>query len=157
MVDRRVLMADPTSGRTDTKENSMSSGKLKVTPPRWTVAVAVSTAALTLAAFMVAVVAATAARTGLPPFDDVGSDHPHRGDIEHAVDKGWFFGYNDGTFKPDRIVTPNQITKILPRAFPFGSTRAELSSFLRGGTERLDFFRGQQQADRCTPLDPASA
>ena len=70
-------------------------------------------------------------------FSDVASDHPQLGDIEYAVAQGWFQGYGDGTFKPDRAITQKQITTVIGRAFPEGSTRADLATFLRGGTDRL--------------------
>ena len=87
-------------------------------------------AAAVLAAGSVAVAASSS-------FSDVASDHPQLGDIEYAVAQGWFQGYGDGTFKPDRAVTQKQITTVIGRAFPEGLTRADLATFLRGGTDRL--------------------
>ncbi len=87
-------------------------------------------AALILAAASIAVAAASS-------FSDLPNDHPQRGDVEYAVEQGWFQGYGDGTFKPDRAITQEQIVTVIGRAFPEGSTRADLATFLRGGTDRL--------------------
>ena len=91
---------------------------------------AVIAAAAVLAAASVAVAASAS-------FDDVADDHPQRNDIEYAVAQGWFQGYGDGTFKPDRAITQRQIVTVIGRAFPEGSTRADLATFLRGGSDRL--------------------
>lgn len=70
-------------------------------------------------------------------FSDVPNDHPYNLDIVVAVQLGWFQGYPDGTFRPERTVTPAQIAKVLRRAFPSGSTRAELAAFMREGAATL--------------------
>ena len=96
----------------------------------------------------IAVVVTLTATTGVAlaatSFSDVADDHPQRSDIEYAVDRGWFLGYGDGTFKPDRAITPSQIVRVLNRAFPDGATRADLATFLRGGTERLAAVRSSR-------------
>ena len=71
-------------------------------------------------------------------FRDLGTVHPNYDDIQFAVDKGWFQGYDDGTFRPDRVVSDDHLTRVIRRAFPNGATRAELATFLRGGYERLN-------------------
>jgi len=71
-------------------------------------------------------------------FRDLGTVHPNYNDIQFAVDKGWFQGYDDGTFRPDRVVSDAHLARVMRRAFPQGATRAELATFLRGGYERLD-------------------
>ena len=91
---------------------------------------AVIAAVAVLAAASVAVAASAS-------FDDVADNHPQRSDIEYAVAQGWFQGYGDGTFKPDRAITQSQIVTVIGRAFPAGSTRADLATFLRGGSDRL--------------------
>ena len=107
----------------------------------------------------IAVVVTLTATTGVAlaasSFSDVASDHPQRSDIEHAVDQGWFYGYNDGTFKPDRAITQSQIAKVLSRAFPSGSTRADLATFLRGGTERLASMRSSGLSRPTSPTPGA--
>ena len=87
-------------------------------------------AAFTLAAAGIAAAASSS-------FSDLPNDHPQRSDIEYAVEQGWFQGYGDGTFKPDRAITQAQIATVISRAFPEGSTRADLATFLRGGADRL--------------------
>lgn len=87
-------------------------------------------AAFTLAAAGVAV-AATAS------FSDLPNDHPQLSDIEYAVEQEWFFGYEDGTFRPDQTISQAQIVTVIGRAFPEGSTRADLATFLRGGAAHL--------------------
>ncbi len=71
-------------------------------------------------------------------FRDLGTAHPNYDDIQFAVDKGWFQGYDDGTFRPDRVVSDAHLARVMRRAFPQGATRAELATFLRGGYERLN-------------------
>ena len=71
-------------------------------------------------------------------FSDVDETHSRYRDIEFAVAQGWFQGYEDGTFKPDRAIPDYQVVTVLKRAFPEGATRADLAAFLRGGFERLN-------------------
>lgn len=70
-------------------------------------------------------------------FSDVDQTHPQYRDIEFAVEQGWFQGYGDGTFRPDRAITDKQIAIVIKRAFPDGASRADLATFLRGGAQRL--------------------
>ena len=60
-------------------------------------------------------------------FSDVTEDHEYRHQIEYAVQQGWFAGYEDGTFKPDRTISPAQMTTVFQRAFPDGVSRAEFA------------------------------
>ncbi len=103
---------------------------------------------------VVAAAATLMATTGVAlaasSFSDLADDHPRRDDIEYAVSQGWFQGYDDGTFKPDRAITQSQIAKVLSRAFPAGSTRADLATFLRGGTNRLAAIRVSEAFRRPT-------
>ena len=75
---------------------------------------------------------------GWPVFSDVGEDHPRRWDVEYATDYGWFQGYPDGTFRPEQTVTPAHTALVLRRAFPEGTSRADLAAFLREGRRALD-------------------
>ncbi len=75
---------------------------------------------------------------GSADFDDVAESHPQNGDIAYAVEQGWFQGYPDGTFRPDRTITPTQIAVVASRAFPAGSTRADLATFMRRGSQALN-------------------
>ena len=75
---------------------------------------------------------------GSADFDDVAESHPQNRDIAYAVQQGWFQGYPDGNFWPDRTITPNQIATVVSRAFPAGSTRADLATFMRQGSQALN-------------------
>ena len=75
---------------------------------------------------------------GSADFDDVAESHPQSGDIAYAVEQGWFQGYPDGTFRPDRTITPTQIAVVASRSFPAGSTRADLATFMRRGSQALN-------------------
>ena len=75
---------------------------------------------------------------GSADFEDVAESHPQNRDIAYTVQQGWFQGYPDGAFRPDRTITPNQIATVVSRAFPAGSTRADLATFMRQGTQVLN-------------------
>ena len=75
---------------------------------------------------------------GSANFDDVAESHPQSGDIAYAVEQGWFQGYPDSTFRPDRTITPTQIATVASRSFPAGSTRADLATFMRQGNQALN-------------------
>ena len=75
---------------------------------------------------------------GSADFDDVAESHPQNRDIAYAVQQGWFEGYPDDTFRPDRTITPNQIATVVGRAFPASSTRADLATFMRQGSQALN-------------------
>ena len=74
---------------------------------------------------------------GQTTFTDVPQEHPQRVDIEYAVAQNWFLGYTDGTFKPDRKITAEQITTVIQRAFPDGATRGDMAVFMRAGNQAL--------------------
>ena len=67
-----------------------------------------------------------------------GRPPSQREDIDYAVAQEWFFGYEDGTFKPDKIITQKQITAVVNRAFPEGATRADLATVMRAGQQALN-------------------
>lgn len=80
----------------------------------------------------------TAAAAGAQiSFSDVPEGHEQKEAIEFAVRNGWFLGYPDGTFRPDRAITPKQITTVMQRAFPEGSTRADVATFMQAGYQAL--------------------
>ena len=54
-------------------------------------------------------------------------------DVVYACQQGWFEGYPDGTFQPDRRILQHQIATVINRVFPTGATRADMAAFLRGG------------------------
>lgn len=82
----------------------------------------------------VSVTTAWAAHT----FSDVPDDHPQAGDIAYAVEKGWFVGYDDGTFRPDNKLIDRHVVIVFRRAFPEGVTRADLATILRAGDQVLN-------------------
>ena len=69
-------------------------------------------------------------------FSDVDETHPQYGYITYAAEQGWFQGYPDGTFQPDRPITPAQTARIIERAQP-GLTRSAAAVFLRAGVHAL--------------------
>ena len=66
-------------------------------------------------------------------FPDVPAISPAHADITYACRQGWFTGYPDGSFRPDRPIPAHQIATVVGRAFPAGATRADMAAFLRGG------------------------
>jgi len=70
-------------------------------------------------------------------FSDVPDHHRQAADIEYAAAQGWFQGYEDGTFRPDRMISAKNALKVLNRAFPDGVTRADLATILRAGQDAL--------------------
>ena len=84
-------------------------------------------------------------------FTDVPSDHPNRADIGTVAGWGGYSGYPDGTFRPDRRITAEQMATVLGRVFPDGMTRGEFASFMVGGKARRDGIRVTD-----TTLAPAS-
>ncbi len=91
-------------------------------------------AGLLLAAL--AAVSGLSAGSQTPPFSDVDQSHPRYQDIFHAAEQGWFQGYPDGTFQPDRPITPTQLARIIERARS-DLTRSGAAVFLRAGVHAL--------------------
>lgn len=62
------------------------------------------------AAAAVAAVAALAGAGGALAlaggFTDIADNHPRADEIARAVEEGWVYGYDDGTFRPDQRITP---------------------------------------------------
>ena len=85
---------------------------------------------------MVLALSATAA-WAVHTFSDVPDDRPHADDIAYSVEQGWFQGYSNGTFKPDRALSTNQALTVFGRAFPDGVSRADLATILRSGEAAL--------------------
>lgn len=69
-------------------------------------------------------------------FTDVQADDARRADINYASEQGWFRGYPDGSFRPDRRISEEQLARVIRRAHP-GLTRGDAAVFLRGGIDRL--------------------
>jgi len=66
---------------------------------------------------------------------DIPAEHPQETDIAYAIEKGWFVGYEDGSFRPDEEITPKQMTIVLER---FGRlTRADAATLLTAGHKAL--------------------
>lgn len=89
---------------------------------------------------LIILLASTALAAGVF-FSDVQPDHPYGYDINIAIERGYFTGYSDGTFKPDQQITSNQLSRIISRAFPDGVTRAEAAAFLVKGADALEEAR----------------
>ena len=89
-------------------------------------------------AWAVAVVMALGAGMvlGQTAFNDVPDSDPRLEDIDYAAAQGWFRGYPDGSFRPDRQITETQLAQVIRRARP-GLTRGDAAVFVRGGMDRL--------------------
>ena len=61
-------------------------------------------------------------------FKDVRSGHPASGYIQSAVNAGIISGYQDGTFKPDQLVTRGEMALFISRAFGYGVTSNSLDA-----------------------------
>lgn len=95
-----------------------------------------------IAAAAVAVLTLSATATVLAQgsrFPDVGSGDLHYEDIEWVSSpaRGYFGGYENGRFRPDRAITPEQMAKVLSRLPDSPMTRAEFASFIVGGLQRM--------------------
>ena len=106
---------------------------------------------VTIAAILCAVLAAPVVAAAR--FPDVPDSNPHSADIQWVSDgsRKYFGGYPDGSFKPDRVITPEQMAKVLDR-LPGDMTRAEFASFLVGGLQRM---RDKQNAEPTTTTTTA--
>lgn len=87
---------------------------------------------------------------------DVPPEHRQTEDISYALEKGWFTGYPDGSFRPDEVITPGQMLIVLER---FGRlTRADTATVLRHGHEALidlettDTTAAPWYVQECAPL-----
>lgn len=71
-------------------------------------------------------------------FPDVSAENPFVNDIETVAERGWFVGFEDGTFGPDRPITVSQAVRVFTRAFKDGNpTRAEFAAVLRRGVRHM--------------------
>ena len=112
-----------------------------------------------IAAAAVAVLTLSATATVLAQgsrFPDVGSGDLHYEDIEWVSSpaRGYFGGYRDGTFRPDRAITPEQMAKVLSRLPDSPMTRAEFASFIVGGLQRM---RARSAATTMAPTTTTTA
>lgn len=73
---------------------------------------------------------------GQTTFNDVPESDQRSEDIDYAAAQGWFQGYPDGSFRPDRPISEAQLARVIRRAHP-GLTRGDAAVFLRGGIDRL--------------------
>ena len=89
-----------------------------------------------LSAALAAVSALSLGAGSQTPFSDVDETHPRHSDIAYAAAQGWFQGYPDGAFQPDRPITPEQTARIIERAQP-GLTRSGAAVLLRAGVHAL--------------------
>ncbi|MCY4371546.1 MAG: S-layer homology domain-containing protein [bacterium] len=70
----------------------------------------------------------------LTKFSDVTKGHRLYNGIRIAEIEGWFAGYEDGTLRPDEVITTEQIAIVVARLYPDGATRAEVANFLAAGS-----------------------
>lgn len=90
------------------------------------------------AAVAVAVVATATVVWAQSRFPDVSAENPYIDDIEITAERGWFVGFEDGTFGPDRPITVSQAVRVFTRAFEDGNpTRAEFAAVLRRGVRHM--------------------
>lgn len=84
---------------------------------------------------------AASAQTDRPGFSDVPPDHPRKADIDYAVARGWFQGYEDRTFKPDRLISASEIAALTGRVFgevsEEGVNRLDMALFMQHGNQAL--------------------
>ena len=91
-----------------------------------------------ITAVAVVVAAAVGIAQSATPFGDVSNGHDRSADIRAVAAAGWFGGYPDGSFKPDRTITADQMATVIGRAFPGGLSRSEFASFMVGGNQRVE-------------------
>lgn len=86
----------------------------------------------------------------LAGLEDIPPEHPQIGDMHYALEKGWFTGYPDGTFRPDEPITPEQLVVVFGR---FGGplTRADLATVLRAGHQALRDLEAMETTDVTAP------
>ena len=90
------------------------------------------------AAVAVAVIATATVVWAQSRFPDVSAENPFVNDIEITAERGWFVGFEDGTFGPDRPITVSQAVRVFTRAFEDGNpTRAEFAAVLRRGVRHM--------------------
>lgn len=91
-------------------------------------------------------------------FPDVPEDHLYADDIAIVVDRGWFVGFEDGTFAPDREVTLSQTLKVFSRVFAeVNPTRAGFAAVLRAGVEHMNAIRPGAAPGASPPADPPAS
>lgn len=67
-------------------------------------------------------------------FTDISEGHRRWAEIDYVRQYGWFNGYPDGTFQPDRPIKHGQAVAVLQRAFGRNQiTEAGFELFLNGG------------------------
>jgi hypothetical protein len=65
-----------------------------------------------------------------PRYNDVPLTHPDFLAIEELSDQGIVSGYNDGSFRPDELVTRAQAAKVISKAFQWGLINPAESRFV---------------------------
>ena len=100
----------------------------------------------TLTALLALVMALPVAATLYPNDVTVANSGDHGPNLLIVLRMGWMKGYSDGTFKPSRDITAEEMAIALNRAFPDGMTRIQFASFLRGGYERAILGHGRSGA-----------
>lgn len=65
-------------------------------------------------------------------------------------------GYEYGSFKPDKAITPEQAARVIRRAFGDEMTRGEFATLLTGGGLQLEYIRKVEEANRVSAAASAS-
>lgn len=82
-----------------------------------------------------------AGNTDSGSFTDLPDDPVVRAAILQAVESGYFVGYPDRTFRPDKRITAEQLTKVVDRVidldFPDGISRADAAAFISAGVAAI--------------------
>lgn len=102
------------------------------------------TITLVLAVSLLALGGAASSQTPPAEFSDVPADHARQADIEYAAARGWLTGFDDGTFQPERVLTPAEIGDLVSRIFDDvsaaseeGVSRLDMALFLQHGNQAL--------------------
>ena len=85
-------------------------------------------------------------------FDLSASDQRVRADIGFGAGRGWWLGYPDGAFQPERELSGRQLGAVWNRVFPEGLSRAEGAVALRAAYQsvlevRLEPFGGSVKVE----------
>ena len=105
-----------------------------------------------------AVMAAAVALGAVAGFPDVPEDHRYADDIAIVADRGWFVGFEDGTFGPDREGTLSQTLRVFSRVFAeVNPTRAGFAAVLRAGVEHMNAIAPGGAPDASPPTAPPAS
>lgn len=104
--------------------------------------------------FLALTVPAFAAQKFATGFPDVPESHWASEQINHAANKKWILGYDDGTFRPDQRVTRAELASIMARAGRIPPISPEKPSFSDTGTDQW-FFSSVEAVKNFFAADPS--